>query len=252
MPTLKKLPLVAILLCLAPIGFADVGTFEVQQGFLSIDYALLEAREEEEGVDLVYVSPNALARAGDYEAVIVDQPEIWIAEDSEYGGEKPENLVAIAELIREAFTARLIESGRTVVDEPGPNVLYLRLALTDLYLKKKKRRLLAYTPIGAVAKAGADLIREMMDKVDIIELALQFEAVDSETNEVLGAIVIKRGHRKDKAAGQKLTRIDFDEFREIVFEYGSRIRCHFDNGGLPEEEWIDCTDAAVRSHREAA
>jgi hypothetical protein len=248
----SKLALVTTLICAVPTVFADVGTFEVQQGFLSIDYALLETRVEEEGVDLVYVSPGALARAGEYEAVIVDQPEIWIAEDSEYGGEKPENLVAIAELIREAFTARLIESGRTVVDEPGPNVLYLRIALTDLYLKKKKRNLLAYTPIGAVAKAGADLIRDMMDKVDIIELAFQFEAVDSETNEVLGAIIIKRGHRKDKAAGQKLTRIDFDEFREIVFEYGSRIRCHFDNGGLPEEQWIDCTDLASRAEREAA
>lgn len=253
MNTLKRLSLVAILVCLAPVGLAEVGTFPVQQGFLSIDYALLESRVEAgDGVDLLYVSPGALARAGEYEGVIVDQPEIWIAEDSEYGGEKPENLVAIAELIREAFTARLISRGRTVVEEPGPNILYVRLALTDLYLKKKKRRLLAYTPIGAAAKAGADLVRDMMEKVDIIELAFQFEAVDSDTGEVLGAIVIKRGARKDKATGQKLVRIDFDEFREIVFEYGARISCHFDNGDLPEEQWIDCTDPAARAQREAA
>ena len=253
MNSFSKFTLVAGLICAVPTGFAEVGTFPVQQGFLSLDYALLETRVEAgNGVVFLYISPGALARAGEYEAVIVDQPEIWIDEDSEYGGEKPENLVAIAELIREAFTARLINGGYNVVEEQGPNILYLRLALTDLYLKKKKRRLLAYTPIGAVAKVGADLVREMMDKVDIIELALQFEAVDSDTGEVLGAIVIKRGARKDKATGQKLVRIDFDEFREIVFEYGARIRCHFDNGDLPEAQWIDCADPAARAQREAA
>jgi hypothetical protein len=89
-----------------------------------------------------------------------------------HGGAKPENLVAVAELIREGLSARLVGGGYNVVDAPGPNIVYLRIALTDLYLKKKKRKLLAYTPIGAVAKAGADIVREMMDKVDIIEMAL--------------------------------------------------------------------------------
>jgi hypothetical protein len=236
-----------------PTGFAEVGTFPVQQGFLSLDYALLEtAHEEEGGVDLIYAPEGTWGKLGKYEGVIVDQPEVWIDEASEYGGAKPENLVAVAELIREGLSARLVGGGYNVVDAPGPNIVYLRIALTDLYLKKKKRKLLAYTPIGAVAKAGADIVREMMDKVDIIEMALQLELVDSDTDEVLGAAIIKRGARKDKATGQKLVRIDFDEFREIVAEYGARIRCRFDNADLPESQWIDCTDPAARAEREAA
>jgi hypothetical protein len=83
-------------------------------------------------------------------------------------------------------------------------------------------------------------------------MALQLELVDSDTDEVLGAAIIKRGARKDKATGQKLVRIDFDEFREIVAEYGARIRCRFDNADLPESQWIDCTDPAARAEREAA
>ncbi len=140
MHTLKRFPLVAILVCWAPIGFADVGTFTVQEGFLSIDYALLETtREEEGGFDLIYTAPDVFSRAGQYEGIIVDQPEIWIDGDSEYGGAKPENLVAVAELIREAVTARLNAGGYNVVEAAGPDILYLRLALTDLYLKKKQR-----------------------------------------------------------------------------------------------------------------
>ena len=252
MNSLSKFALVAVLICTVPTGFAQVGTFPVSEGFLTLDYALLEVRREEEGgIDLVYVAEGAFMRAGQYEGIIVDQPEIWIDEDSEYGGAKPENLVAVAELIREAITARLIEGGYNVVEAPGPDILYLRIALTDLYLKKKKRRLLAYTPVGAVAKAGADLVREMMDKVDIIEMALQMEFVVSDTGEVLGASVIKRGARKDKTTGQKLVRIEFGEFREIVIEYGARIDCRLDNGDLPEAQWIDCTDPAARAQRDA-
>ena len=93
----------------------------------------------------------------------------------------------------------------------------------------------------------------MMEKVDIIEMALQAEVVDSETDEVLFAAIVKRGARKDKATGQKKdVRIDFDEFRAIVREYGIRFRCHFDNAELPKQQWIDCTDPAARAQRESA
>lgn len=253
MTRFNRCTLLATLIFSGPTAFAEVGQFPVTQGFLSLDYALLETvHEEAGGIDLVYALEDAWPKLGKYEGLIVDQPEVWIGEDSEYGGAKPENLVAIAELIREGLTARFREGGVNLVEEPGPNIVYLRIALTDLYLKKKKRNLLAYTPIGAVAKVGADLVREMMDKVDIVEMALQAELVDSETNEVLGAIIIKRGARKDKDTGQKLVRIDFDEFRGIVAEYAARIRCRFDNAELPESQWINCLDPAARAQREAA
>jgi len=37
-----------------------------------------------------------------------------------------------------------------VVHEPGPGIMYVRFAVTNLYLKKKKRGLLSYTPMGFV------------------------------------------------------------------------------------------------------
>lgn len=228
---------------------ADVGGFPIQQGFLSIAYerANFDIRKEADGVDLVYTAPAVFERLGKYKGVMVDQPEIWIAEDSAYRGAKPDNLKAIADLIREGFTEHLIHGGYNVVEAPGPNVVYFRIALTDLYLKKKKRGLLGYTPIGAASKLVADQIRDMMNKVDIIEMALQAEFLDSETHEVLGAIIIKRGARKNKKAGQKKDeRMDFDEFRDVVDEYGARVRCRFENGKLPKAQWVDCTDAKAR------
>ena len=58
-------------------------------------------------------------------------------------------------------------------------------------------------------------------------------------------MVIKRGARKDKATGQKLQRMDFDEFRAIVQKYTARLACRLDDAKKPEPQRIDCLDETV-------
>jgi len=234
---------VAALLCL-PAAFAAQGTFPVEEGFLSVGLDLLTVvREEEGGIDLVYKPAGLYERLVNYDKIMVDQPEIWIDPDSKYRGAKPDNIKAIADLMRENLTAKVIDRGYEVVDEPGPDVLYIRSALTDLYLKKKRRGVLGYTPVGAVAKLGADAIRDMMKKIDIIEVAIQVEFQDSVTEEVLGAIIIKRGARKNKETGQKLTRYDFKFLRLEMQYYSARLACSLDNARTPEDQQVDCEKA---------
>ena len=234
--------LLSAVLCL-PAAFAAEGTFPVEEGFLSVDLDQLTlVREEEHGVDLFYAPAGAFDRLARYNKLMIDQPEIWLDRDSKYRGVKPDNSKAIADLIRQHLIEKVTSRGYEVVDEPGPDVLYIRMALTDLYLQKEKRGILAYTPTGAVLKAGADAVRDMMSKVDIIEMALQIEMLDSQSGEVLAAVVIKRGARKDKKTGQKLERMDFDEFRAILQEYGARLACRLDNSKMQESQRIDCVD----------
>jgi hypothetical protein len=231
---------VATLLCL-PAAFAAEGTFDVEEGFLSVGLDQLNiVREEEGGIDLIYKPPEIYERLVNYDKIMIDQPEIWIDPDSKYRGAKPDNIKAIADLMRENLTAKVIDRGYEVVDEPGPGVLYIRPAVTDLYLKKKKRGILAYTPAGAVVKLGADAIRDMMSKIDIIEVAIQMEFQDSVTQEVLGAIIIKRGARKNKETGQKLTRYDFKYLRLEMHYYGGRLACSLDNARTPDGQQVDC------------
>ncbi len=226
-----------------PAAFGAEGTFPVEEGFLSVDLDQLTlVREEEHGVDLIYMPAGAFDRIAKYNKLMIDQPEIWLDRDSKYRGAKPDNIKAIADLIRERLTENVINRGYEVVDEPGPDVLYIRVALTDLYLQKEKRGILAYTPAGAVVKLGADQVRDMMSKIDIIEMALQAELLDSQSEEVLLAAVLKRGARKDKATGQKLVRLDFDDFRAVVQEYSARLTCRLDNARKSESQWIDCTN----------
>ena len=55
-----------------------------------------------------------------------------------------------------------------IAASPGPNTLTMRMALTNLHLKKKGRGLLGYTPVGFVA-SGVKKAR-MNDFVDNILL----------------------------------------------------------------------------------
>ena len=231
------------LLCL-PAAFAAEGTFPVEEDFLSVGHDQLTiVREEEGGIDLIYKPPEIYERLVNYDKIMIDQPEIWIDPDSKYRGTKPDNIKAIADLMRENLTAKVIDRGYEVVDEPGPDVLYIRVALTDLYLKKKRRGVLGYTPVGAVAKLGVDAIRDMMKKIDIIEMAIQVEFQDSVTEEVIGAIIIKRGARKNKETGQKLTRYDFKFLRLEMQYYSARLACSLDNARAPEAQQVDCEKA---------
>jgi hypothetical protein len=225
------------------------GVAFAESGFLS-DYSKLTPVQSATGTtDLVYIAPGAFDRAVDYKAVMVDQPEILFSADSEYRGMKPQDILALASLMREAAKERLEAGNYKVVEQPGTDVLFVRIGLTDLYLKKKKRPVLAYTPIGAVAKVGADALKETLDKVDIIEMTFEAELSDSTSEDVLAAIVVQSGGRK--AQGQKEQRMDMAAFRTHIHEYASRLRCRLDNAKLPEAESIDCTDPKARQARES-
>lgn len=220
------------------------GTAFAESGFLH-DYSILKPMPNQ-GNDRGYIAPDGFKRMAAYKAVMVDQAEIHFDAHSEYRGLKPEDIQALASLMREAIQERLTAGGYRVVEQPAADAIYLRMALTDLYLKKKKRKLLQYTPVGAVAKAGTDVLKETLDKVDIIEMAFEAELADSRSGELLAAIVVKRGAPE----GGKEQRMDREEFRATIREYADRLRCRLDNSRVPESQWINCLDPQARQLRQ--
>ena len=220
------------------------GTAFAQSGFYSIDESLLQPTQGGEGKDRMYIAPGAIDRMVNYNAVMVDQPEVQIAADSKYKGMKPEDVAALGGILRDSLMAELAEGGYAVVDQPGPGVLYFRSSLSDVYIKKEKRGMFSYTPVGLVVHAGTSAMTETLEKIDIIEMSLRAEMADSESLEVLGAIYLQRGHKKGD--GQKETRMDVDELVALANEYSERFRCRLDNSRVPAEQRIDCEDAEAR------
>ena len=217
-------------------------------GFLT-DYSLLEAQEGDFAAR-VYIAPNAMERLADYDAILVDQPEIFIAPDSKYKGAKGDQLKQLADTGRLAMMERFKSGGYTVADGPGPGVLYMRWAITDLYLKKKKRGLLSYTPVGMVVHTTKQAaIRDLWKKINIVEISVEAEFSDAVGGEILAAGTSKQGMRKGR--GQKEDLVSWEELDAMFSTAGERVRCRLDNAKRPESERQVCTDILIEPEEAA-
>jgi hypothetical protein len=195
--------------------------------------------------DLGYVHPDILQIAQRYDSVMVDQPEIHMAVDSKYRGAKGDDLKQLADVARLATIERLEAGGWTVTDKPGPNVVYLHWAISDLYLKKKKRGLLSYTPVGFVVHTTAQAtMRDLWKKISIVELGLMLEWVDSTSGEVLSAGLSKQGARKSK--GNKADLVSWEDLDALFQTIGEQTRCYMDNNKLAEgKKRQDCDSILI-------
>lgn len=200
-----------------------------QQNFLS-DYTKLKPRGKN---DFIYVAPEATLMMASAKGLMIDQPEIHIAAGSDYNGAKPADLTIIAEAMRNDLSEALKASGYNIVTAPGADILLLRTALTDVYLEKKERGVLEYTPIGFVVGAGVSAMQGVMEKVDIMGMTLQAELVNSKSGTLGFELVAQRGGNEQ--------RITFEQFQSQMKVWGQRLRCQIDNSKLPVPQRQDCS-----------
>ena len=93
----------ALALSLIGFGWTQPATAEayardpIDRGFLSLDYEAMRMEPREKGFDLIYIAPGAFERLGEYGAIMIDQPEIWIDRKSDYPGTKADYLKAVVD-----------------------------------------------------------------------------------------------------------------------------------------------------------
>ena len=203
----------------------------IYSGFMT-DYTQLE-KVTDGSADYRYVAPGVEDRVAKYDAVMIDQPEIFIAVDSPYRGVKPKHLDALAEALRAGIAGALSED-LYVVDKPGERVLYVSLAATNLKLTKKKRGLLGYTPVGLVAGTvrGA-ATSDIAKKANLQDVVIEMELFDSVSGERLVAIIDSRGSGKENPTS-------WDELEALMGRYGKIMQCRFNNAKLPVERRVNC------------
>lgn len=202
-------------------------------GFLD-DYEQLQPAEDV-WLDYIYTGPDFRQKVSDTTAFMVEQPEIFIAADSKYKGMKPDDMKLMADSLRAIFAEALLEEYQ-IAASPGPNTLVMRMAFTNVHLKKKGRSLLGYTPVGfVVGGAKTALVDDFFDKILLTEAVWEAEIYDSQTGERYGALIIGLGNKDDKK--------EFTNWEELshALEVGaSRVMCRLDNAKAAEGEMRDC------------
>jgi len=202
-------------------------------GFLS-DYEQLEPAEDV-WLSYVYTGPGFREKVANTTAFMVEQPEIFIAPDSKYGGMKPDDMKMMADSMRAIFAEALVEEYQ-IAASPGPNTLIMRMAFTNVHLKKKGRSLLGYTPVGFVASsAKRALMNDFVDNILLTEVVWEAEILDSQSGERYGALIINLGNKDTK---KEFT--SWDQLVEAIDVGAQRVLCRLDNAKAAEGEMRDC------------
>ena len=204
---------------------------EVFSGWLE-DYWGFEQQRERVFMYQTAEGVEVLAR---YEAIMIDQPEIIVAPTSKVQGMKPNDMKLIADTLRLVLVKELERSNFRLVTTPGPETLFLRPAMTDVHLKKKRKRIVQFTPIGLVATLATTPFKDVMDKIDLQQVTLEIELVDSQTGDRLGAFVEKAG-----SAAKKKQWTSWDEFLAKLETDGGRLGCRLNNASLADNARTDC------------
>jgi hypothetical protein len=183
-------------------------------------------------MDYSYLAPDAPDRMANYSAVMIDQPEIFVSPDSQYKGMKPDDMKQLADAFRNAVAQELVDT-YTIVDQPGPNVLYLRFAFSNLQVKKQRRRLMSYTPVGLVANVVKSAVTDITSKIDLKGITVEMEVLDSTTEEQFAALLEIRADTEEEPTS-------WEEVEALIGLYAQRVRCRLDNAHRPEEDRVDC------------
>ncbi len=198
-----------------------------ESGFLP-DYEKLTAAGEEFGADKIYMADGLAERAAQYQGIYVPQPEVFIAEDSDYKGISPDDMKAISDAMYSSIIKEL-HGNFLVLAAPKQGTLTLRTALSNVKLKKKKRGLLSFTPIGLVAHG----LEGMMSKVDLKAAKIEMELDDAVTGDVLAMAVVD-----SKLASEQ---VSWEEAEAYFTFIGKRLACRMDNAHAPADSRKDCS-----------
>jgi hypothetical protein len=221
MKTLKKKFTLIFFLCILLASASWATAAGNYSGFLG-DYPSLKPDKDRKGA-MIYRKPGvALAN---YTKLMLDPIEIWIAPDSKYKGIKPDQLKALADTMRDAIVSAL-EPTYPVVSRPGPGVLGLRIAITNVQMRKAKKRLVSFTPIGLVVTGARALAGK---NISLVDATIEVEMLDSETNERLGVLIDRQSDTAEKKKKKKKKmKTSWDDIEKTLKFYAERFRVRMD------------------------
>lgn len=165
---------------------------------------------------LIYRKPGV--NLGDYDKIMIVPIEILLADDSKYKGFSPDDLKAITDELYRVLLNNL-EPDYPVVSRPGKGVLTVRLAITNVYAKKKKRGLLGYIPVAAVVGAATGEYR----KIHLKDATIEAEILDAGSQDRLGVLIDRL---PVSTGGAEET--SWDDISKALDYYAKRFRSRLD------------------------
>jgi hypothetical protein len=163
------------------------------KGFLS-DYSKISKTKDAEGS---YEYVDATVDLSKYNKLIVDRIKIFFKDDSQYKGIDPDELKVLTDYFYEAIK-KAVGDAYPLVTEPGPDVMHLRIAVTDLVPNKPEASVVALAiPFAWVADAGSGVAKgDAGSTVFTGEATVEVEGLDSVSSQQLVAYIETEAGKK--------------------------------------------------------
>jgi hypothetical protein len=179
-----------ISLCLAVGCAGQKLAVKNYSGFLG-DYSKLQAGPEG-GVDQRYIKEGVNFKQ--YNKIMLDQVRFYFKNDAADKGIDAAEMKELADTFHKDIIAAL-GSAYPLVARPGPNVMRIRIAITDMELPN--RALNTITTVVPAGLAISTIKSGITGKGSFVgEISMECEALDSTTNEVIAEGVDRRSGGK--------------------------------------------------------
>jgi hypothetical protein len=184
--------LLAATLAATTVWAGQFGDYE-PHGFLS-NYSNLKP-EGGESDAYRYLDPKA--DASKYTKLMIDRIKIYLKEDAESKEIDPTAMKELADYFHQAIV-KAVEGAYPVVREPGPDVLRLRIAITDLVPNKPEASVVSLAvPFLWVGEAGAGAAKGELGSTPFVgEVTVEMEALDSVSSKQMAAYIETRVGKK--------------------------------------------------------
>lgn len=209
--------LATIMSALVLSGCSSVQMSSVEQtGFLQ-DYSKLREGVADEAV-MVYINPQVDFRP--YDKILFDRVTVWFSDKAEYKGIDPETLKTLTDHFQQALLDA-VKDGYKVVDQPGPDVLRVRAAITDLKPSKPVANTVStILPVGWAVSGTTKAVSG--DNLGTGEAAAEFELLNSVTGLQLAAAVDRRQGGKAAFSGK------WEDAKEALEYWAKKFRSRLD------------------------
>ncbi len=170
-----------------------------------------------------------------YNKILLDNIEIFIAPDSKYKGINADQMKVLSDGMRAAMI-NAMEPDYPIVTRPGPGVLVARIAITNVYLGKPKHRIGQYSPIGLVL-GGVKKLAGAQKNFSIKNASVEAEMFDAQSGKRVAVRIDTRPLRsldEDSQRSEDLEDFEdpFDDPKELSWDsieeslqvYGKRFR----------------------------
>lgn len=198
-------------------GCAASGMKDVQKtGFLS-DYSQLQPGGDDRSA-LVYMKPGMDLKP--YNKLMFERFVVLLSDSAQYREIDPAMLKELTDYYQNAvFNA--VKDGYEVVDQPGPGVLRVRVAITELTPSNPTANTLStIVPVGIVAAGATKAVSG--DNLGTGEAGTEFELLDAVTGERLAAAVDKR------QGGKGMFRGKWEDTKDAFDFWAKRFRQRLD------------------------